>query len=167
MRTFSTESIGWNVGTAGKGDHRSPEIMKKFLETELEIVMKAGERHARNYYAWDYARQLFGLSYRKGDLCGPEMSKEEWLTSMKVTSIITVHKWCLAHPRDISGWAFLTFLIGQDVQSPDFKRTESKKGNREQDMSEHLIRTTEEFIRKFKLKGESVEWFLKMITDDS
>ncbi|KAI4162569.1 MAG: hypothetical protein LQ342_003800 [Letrouitia transgressa] len=165
--TFFAESIGWEVGIAREEDPKGPEIMKRFLETELAIVMKAGERHARNYYAWDYARQLFGLFSKKGDFCESNISKEEWITSTRVMSITTVHKWCLVHPRDISGWAFLTFLIGQDVQSPGSKRTEGKEGDRDQDMSENIIRITKEFIRKFKLRGESVEWFLKVITDDS
>ncbi|KAL9035209.1 MAG: hypothetical protein Q9214_006693 [Letrouitia sp. 1 TL-2023] len=165
--TFFTESIRWKLGIAREEDRKGPEIMKKGLETELAIVMKAGERHARNYYAWDYARQVFGLFSRKGDFCESKILKEEWITSTRVMGITMVHKWCLAHPRDISGWAFLIFLIRHDVQSPGFKRTEGKEGDIDQNLSEHIIHTTEEFIRKFKLRGESVEWFLRVITDES
>ncbi|KAL9613967.1 MAG: hypothetical protein Q9167_001516 [Letrouitia subvulpina] len=167
--TFFAESLREETGTGmpRKEDQKGSENMKTFLETELAIVMKAGERHARNYYAWDYARQLFGLFPRKGDSCGSRVSKEEWITNTRVMSINMVHKWCLAHPRDISGWAFLTVLISQNVQSPVLKCTEGKEGGRVQDISKNIVHTTEEFVRKFQWRGESVEWFLKVTKDES
>ena len=33
------------------------------------------------------------------------------MNRMAATSIFQVQKWCLAHPRDISGWTFLEYLL--------------------------------------------------------
>jgi hypothetical protein len=112
-----------------------------FWREELSIIMRAGERHPRNYYAWNYARQLFAtLSERE------EGSKAE----MARASVEVVKKWCLAHPRDVSGWAFLAFLLGR-VDGVG----EKERGR--------VVQDTRAFVRKYKWRGESVEWFLKVV----
>ncbi|KAK3387655.1 hypothetical protein B0H63DRAFT_162771 [Podospora didyma] len=59
------------------------------------VVLVAGERHPRNYYAWCHARFLAGLS--------PEVSSGEILGVVK--------EWCWKHHTDISGWTFLYYLL--------------------------------------------------------
>lgn len=63
------------------------------------VVMVAGERHPRNYYAWRHARWLTMLIC--ADEEGPVMSK----------LVESVKQWCFRNHTDISGWSFLSFLL--------------------------------------------------------
>lgn len=127
--------------------------LKGFWDKELAVAMKAAERHPRNYYAWQYARELFSLVCSEGSgLVGGRQRQRVLLRD----GIGRVRAWCLMHPRDISGWAFLVFLLEQ-------LRNDScdEAANREM---ENEIRTssreTKEFTKRYGWKGESIEWFL-------
>ncbi len=50
----------------------------------------------------------------------------------------------------MSGWAFLAFLLGR-VDGVG----EKERGR--------VVQDTRAFVRKYKWRGESVEWFLKVI----
>lgn len=67
-----------------------------FWRAELADVCTSGERHPKNYYAWQYARRLVA---RIADLKAVDIMAFE------------VKGWCCAHPSDISGWSFLLHLI--------------------------------------------------------
>ncbi|KAL8847745.1 MAG: hypothetical protein Q9221_007233 [Calogaya cf. arnoldii] len=110
------------------------------VKREIEIVMVAGERHARNYYAWEYAREVV----RSMAAGGKGKGKGGWYGEV----VGMVHQWCLMHPRDISGWAFLVFLLERNTMHQEAKARE-------------IFRKTRDFVEKFGWKGESVEWFLK------
>ncbi|KAI9712630.1 MAG: hypothetical protein M1812_006810 [Candelaria pacifica] len=75
--------------------------------TELTLVMKAGERHPKNYYAWDYARRLFRIFKHQEQVS----SQNAVLKRIIRESISIIHGWCLSHADDISGWGFLIYLI--------------------------------------------------------
>lgn len=60
-----------------------------------KVIFVAGERHPRNYYAWNHARFLI-----KGGLLPPT---DEVLAR--------VMKWCSQHHTDTSGWSFMYFLL--------------------------------------------------------
>ena len=128
--------------------------MKGFWEGELAIVMKAGERHARNYYAWQYARQVFALVCSAGcRLAG----RRHLVEGLRRDSVGLVRGWCLMHPRDISGWTFLFSLLEQ-------LRNEGCEGEVPKVVGDEIgISTweTKEFARKYEWKGESIDWFLK------
>ncbi|KAK0514181.1 hypothetical protein JMJ35_002798 [Cladonia borealis] len=138
---------GWVVGTFWddvvalyKDEGEEAGILwavKRFWDGELGVVMRAGERHPRNYYAWQYARVLFGLV--QGNLIGEDV----------VEGLERVKGWCFLHPRDISGWGFLMFLVHVVVE----------QGVNEE--VRRVVRETREWVRKYEWKGESVEWFLK------
>ncbi|KAK4655963.1 hypothetical protein QC762_307100 [Podospora pseudocomata] len=67
------------------------------------IVCVAGERHPRNYYAWCHARFLVNISnnnFNRGKL------------------LEIVQTWCAQNHTDISGWSFLSFLLGRDKDAP-------------------------------------------------
>jgi hypothetical protein len=68
------------------------------ISNELSIVFKSGERHAMNYYAWQYARKLFSFS--------PIL--EDQLVLKHAEQVKT---WCLSHPSDASAWSFLVYLL--------------------------------------------------------
>ena len=116
-------------------------------EGELAVVMKAGERHPRNYYAWNYARGLLDLLVTF-ELClaaQKHILTEQTLERMK--------KWCFMHPRDISGWTFLLWVL---------ELVFTKVGDeKREDTVRVIIWETTVFIGKYDWRGESVEWFLK------
>lgn len=112
--------------------------MARFVAMELEIVMRAGERHTANYHAWNYARDVVRIVMSGSEVEG---TKEAWRTWVE-----RVYKWCLGHPRDISGWNFLVFLMDQ--------------AEHEEGMVTDVFRKTAGFVEKLEWKGKSVEWFL-------
>ncbi|KAI9843906.1 MAG: hypothetical protein M1837_006060 [Sclerophora amabilis] len=85
-----------------------PVDMDTLCNSELAIVMRAGEKHPKNYYAWNlYAKWLFTF-LKSGHLALDQSHSFQCLTS---DSISSVHEWCLRHPSDISGWSFLLLLF--------------------------------------------------------
>lgn len=126
----------------------------KLWVREMDVVMRAGERHARNYYAWGYARQLLGFVEEKMDQCG-EKGGVEWVE----VGMGKVHKWCLMHPRDVSGWGFLVFLM-QRVGDKESWGVSVSEGESE---VKKVVWETREWVRKYEWRGESVEWFLKVV----
>lgn len=131
--------------------------IRGFWDGELMIVFKAGERHPRNYYAWQYARQLFSVVHAEQ----PElMEGRNWNRKMLRDSVGLVHAWCLMYPRDISGWAFLLFLL---ERLHNECRDQVDKGMGHEDEIRISTLKTKEFARKFEWKGESIEWFLGAI----
>lgn len=70
----------------------------EFWKDEIVAVCKAGERHPKNYYAWQYARRLV----ERVDL--PDIY--DYFAQH-------VQGWCLKHPSDISGWTFLLALTSK------------------------------------------------------
>ena len=144
---------GWVVGTFWDDvlhdDEReetgSAESVKRFWNEELGVVMRAGERHPRNYYAWQYARVLFRIVEEK-------MRGVEGWSGLLGETVGRVKGWCLLHPRDISGWGFLMFLM---------QVVEGGGGDEARQEVQRVVRETWEWVRKYEWKGESVEWFLK------
>ncbi|KAL8785348.1 MAG: hypothetical protein Q9213_003413 [Squamulea squamosa] len=142
-----------------------------FVKRELKIVMVAGERHARNYYAWEYARQIWRMCMETADIKSARepqvgVTGEEGMvyrpSDGKLWGDCTrmIHQWCLMHPRDISGWAFLVFMLDwKDV----FRDTRGEDESTDTNLitREDIFQKTREFVQRFNWKGESVEWFLK------
>lgn len=147
--------------------------------------MKAGDRHPRNYYAWFYARQLL-TALSTGEILpsparqiGKHQIDASRMYQIAAISIFPVQKWCLAHPRDISGWTFLEYLLttglgweregraegrtkcdGGELE----ERAKGRLGNRGRDevdeMVHRVVKESEEFVSKFQWKGDSLAWFL-------
>ena len=164
---------GWVVGTfwdeavhhhdQEKEEAGSVETVTRFWDEELGIVMRAGERHPRNYYAWQYARVLFWIVEGKigvdGD--GDGEVEVEGRRGLLGETLGRVKGWCFLHPRDISGWGFLMFLI-QVVEGGGAGKNKVMGGGDEARREvQRVVRETREWVRKFEWKGESVEWFLK------
>ena len=68
------------------------------------IVMVAGDRHPRNYYAWSHARYIVTLPSADGP-------------SLDQRVLPAVKDWCFRHHTDISGWSFLHYLLGLRISS--------------------------------------------------
>lgn len=153
------EGEGWGTeaGEEAKlGDERGKEGCWSWnwsWKNEIQVVLQAAERHGSNYYGFLYARRVLGLARRRvGTHAGKE--REEEIRE----SVAQVQKWCLAHPRDISGWGFLGFLLwdlrgGWDGGDGEVEGAEETIRN--------TILVTERFVNQLNWKGESVAWFLK------
>lgn len=153
---------------------------------ELSIILAAGERHPRNYYAWNYARQLLDTlashddAFPETENRAPATLETETRKYLVEDSVAAVQKWCFAHPRDISGWAFLVFLLREmchdETPGPPavIASATAAMGNgshkgagraematAKEDAAQRVVAGTKEFVRKFGWKGASVEWFLK------
>lgn len=138
-----------------------PQIPKSIWKRELHIVMKAGERHPRNYYAWNYARQLFRIVVRAF------VTRVDDYEDLVMDTSGAVHKWCLMHPRDISGWAFLAFWmenVQEQVRSRKREDLRSSEGMLEDEVG-RVARGTRAWVEKYKWKGQSVEWFLAALQE--
>ena len=69
-----------------------------------------------------------------------------------VETVRQVHGWCLGHPRDVSGWSYLVFLMERGVEGWG------------QGFEERKVKwEMEEWVRKYEWRGASVEWFLKAV----
>lgn len=150
--------------------------LQELYTAELRIVMLAADRHPRNYYAWNYARALLTLLID----CNPKTRTSiSTLTLTLALSVLPlIHAWCMTHPRDISGWTFLFFLIQkflipteflpsktepeaagattmvkEDADADDMRRAAKREVDR-------ILRATEEAKERFGWRGESVSWFL-------
>jgi hypothetical protein len=81
-----------------------------FLGAELDAVLKSGERHPRNYYAFQYARRLLAR-IESSEKDETSLSWKSPYAAFLATHARLVKTWCFKHPSDISGWSFLLFLL--------------------------------------------------------
>ncbi|MBE3049053.1 hypothetical protein IMZ48_42450, partial [Candidatus Bathyarchaeota archaeon] len=110
------------------------------VDVPLEIrrvILVSGERHPRNYYAWDHARWLVRT------FVGAQPDETGELRVM--TS--DVKDWCLKHHDDISGWAFLHFVLHRGGVELGAESSGAFRG---------ILQMAE----SFKWRNESVWWFV-------
>ena len=124
-------------GSASAGPGASTPIMdatdvlwRSFVEPELRVIGRSGERHQSNYAAWDFARHLIDTisdyAYlRSGDrdmtfTPGSPSSQGSagWRDDIDperlVKSTVDLAKtWCMSHLSDASGWSFFLWLMGR------------------------------------------------------
>ncbi|KAI2088603.1 hypothetical protein LOZ36_002200 [Ophidiomyces ophidiicola] len=81
-------------------------VREMLLQHELVVALRAGEQHPMNYYAFSYLRQFLSLSTPAE--CQSSLNH---LQSEGTEALEMVHKWCLSHPHDISGWMFLLHML--------------------------------------------------------
>ena len=92
-----------------------PETLHSILRSELSIVLRAGELHPRNYYAFNYMRQLHHTLLDDSGTINENKSEDISSTSLLDNTV----SWCLAHPRDISGWTFALYLLQEALPDRD------------------------------------------------
>ncbi|KAL5120099.1 hypothetical protein ACEQ8H_001924 [Pleosporales sp. CAS-2024a] len=109
------------------------EVRADFWRAELKSVCKSGEKHAHNFYAWQYARRIV-----------------ERIDGMDATIEVaqTVKTWCCQHPSDTSGWSCLLYLLPK-VQ-PLARRTV-------------VVREVLNYALKLQLQHESLWVFIRTI----
>lgn len=171
--------VGNKVLQTGETASSSPKSVIQYLyTTELHIIMRASDRHPRNFYAWGYARALF-IHLTTFQTSKYPTSAIHILSLSLVLSVLTLtHSWCMTHPRDISGWTFLVFLIqklglgsGPLGSSPAGAEFVGGVLAGDVDMQgvarrevDRILNATTEAAERFQWRGESVRWFLKSIS---
>jgi len=120
-----------------------------FIHSELTTILTAASRHRANYHAFHYGRCLISSLPSPRTNCHPQPLMGADLEAL----VEKVRKWCLAHPRDISGWGFLVWLLRWGVDGEARWRS-VVDGNMEK---------VEEFVQAVGWKGASVEWFLREV----
>lgn len=109
------------------------ETAQRVVQAELVVVLKAGEQHSMNYYAFSYMREflsLVGSVLERSSASGHKdttaevhddsqrSSSRQNRPSSPIHPLVTgrvledMHAWNLARPGDTSGWSFLAFLLG-------------------------------------------------------
>ncbi|OJJ44796.1 hypothetical protein ASPZODRAFT_134933 [Penicilliopsis zonata CBS 506.65] len=89
---------------------------EELIHSELSVALRASEQHPRNVYAFSYMRHLHrALSDTAEDITTP--SSAERLARCIIYRTV---EWCMAHPRDISGWMFALYLL-QATPDKDFR----------------------------------------------
>ncbi|MCJ1369444.1 hypothetical protein MMC20_000655 [Loxospora ochrophaea] len=154
------------------------------LTTSLPLVLIASTNHPRNYPAFAHLRRLHHhLQLHTANSTAPSshpLSSPSPLSSTEEdphtrkpsthhpSSIRTLHAWCLAHPRDISGWAFLEWMmrrVGPEAGRGDGEArladSEGGMGMEREREKERVVGETRRWVERLGWKGESVEWFLE------
>jgi hypothetical protein len=112
------------------------DVSKQELwKEEHQVALQAGHRHFSNYYAFDYLRKLAAVLAREVE------------NSISYHSVLVeVQTWCLAHPRDISGFSYFAYLLQRGQPLPSHL------------MSDILDAVTT-FAEKFSKQGQSIIHF--------
>ncbi|KAG5924591.1 hypothetical protein E4U42_004602 [Claviceps africana] len=112
------------------------------LRHEFEqVICVAAERHARNYYAWTYARDVIAMEVASASSATSPARR----ASFAADSLLpVVTRWCRLHHQDISGWSFLLHLVGLFPEK-----------------AEGVAQETLLLVEKFEWRNESVWHFLK------
>ncbi|KAK8087007.1 hypothetical protein PG994_001981 [Apiospora phragmitis] len=121
------------------GSLRSSERIRFDL---TNVVMVAAERHPRNYYAWSHARWLLDVSNRDDSL-PPLLYK---------TILDDVKNWCFKHHDDISGWAYLQWIL---VRIDDAEERQKE--------CSLVLQDTLNLVQSFHWTNVSVWEFLQML----
>lgn len=89
----------WLIETAARHGvrHNVDESLEK-------VVMIAGQRHPRNYYAWCHARWL------TNNMLGGQDGQEDHILRELLEP---TKRWCFRNHTDISGWSYLSFLLAK------------------------------------------------------
>lgn len=125
----------WLLDSISPSGIRQVPVQHKttFWETELHAVCKSGEQHPKNYYAWQYARNL--LARVDGEDAAFDFARH-------------VKNWCCQHPSDISGWTFLAHTLSQCVENQQ---------------KEELVRDVLDYAIVIRLKNESLWVFMRLV----
>jgi protein prenyltransferase alpha subunit repeat containing protein 1 len=116
------------------------------------VILVAGERHARNYYAWLHLRWV-ALNL----LLKIPNSGETNVDSFDGPKLLaTIKTWCLRHPDDTAGFSFLMFCL---LEHPEG----FAGGTSSMDASSSMCKSVLDLAVSFKWTNESVWVFLRTI----
>ncbi|KAL2833282.1 hypothetical protein BDW59DRAFT_77732 [Aspergillus cavernicola] len=94
---------------------RKPDFQasQELFQIELSVALRAGELHPRNYYAFNYMRQIHRTVSESG-----AGETGVWSVRLGQAIIMSTLDWCLAHPTDISGLMFLLYVLDVVPDAP-------------------------------------------------
>ncbi|KAF2692131.1 hypothetical protein K458DRAFT_381957 [Lentithecium fluviatile CBS 122367] len=118
--------------------------VQEFLQSELNVICKSGERHPKNYYAFQYARRLFNLVLAQRSVDEVEVVHMKEVLQM-------MRSWCSRHPSDISGFSFLAWLLHHTKNVEDRRR---------------VVDRVVGYALSVGLANESVWWFVRTVLAD-
>lgn len=98
----------WVLRQLFQAEPCNKETFVKLERAELDVVLRAGELHPKNYYAFSYMRQLHAVLANMSENAQFDAS---WNTEFAQALVNPVLNWCLANPKDISGWTFGKHLL--------------------------------------------------------
>lgn len=124
---------------------RSKEALGGFVHAELTAVCISGERHPKNYYAWQYARNLWFLIRINWEATGAQGGD---LQNLAGACVGQVAEWCRVHPGDISGWSFLAYML------PSVDSTAERT---------RIVDQALEYAVNINWQGESLWWFVRTV----
>jgi protein prenyltransferase alpha subunit repeat containing protein 1 len=121
-------------------------------DTLSRVVMIAGVKHPRNYYAWCHARWLVWQVAQNPQRQSRTGTDDEAAVDTGVFEDIAyrVRDWCYRNNGDISGWCFLLFMLGICI---------SHDGG---ELSRRMRQEVSELAERMQWRNESVVWFLDM-----
>lgn len=143
LRLF-TQTYRWHLGMQAlvhwgshkaSHEHSSPlcdldtslNYVSDFCHSETSVVLAAGARHPKNYYAFDALRVFFEDMHA---VLHQEYPYLEAQTRVRIKSLIAsdvslrVFEWCAQHPSDTSGWSYLFHSLSQLVDDEQQRRNE-------------------------------------------
>ncbi|KAL4889694.1 hypothetical protein BDV59DRAFT_104684 [Aspergillus ambiguus] len=137
----SDETSGQPGSPGCEQSNPAMETALRLWQQELVTVLRAGELHPRNYYAFNYIREVCGvLSQKVADCDGRS-------TRFAREGVDPTLDWCLAHTTDISGWMFLFYLL-EAVPDDGVRQT--------------TVRRAVRFARDVGWEGESLWTFVDL-----
>jgi hypothetical protein len=105
-----------SIESGSIGSSSLTEMLRGLMNAELDVVLRAGEKHPKNYYAFSYMRQLHRalpdiLEQTANVNNITDKSIDDVFSDLAGCVLDSTLTWCLAHLRDISGWTFLLYLL--------------------------------------------------------
>ncbi|KIW05401.1 uncharacterized protein PV09_03914 [Verruconis gallopava] len=125
---------------------------RESILVELGIVLKAGEQHRHNYYAFQYARRVLRPAL--------DRVPEDVRTPIGSSDAISLHRdvfdgllaWCKSHPSDTSGWSFLLYWL-------------SLRSAEQEELCRCAVRAVLQFAVAVRWKGEALWSFLRTMSN--
>ncbi|KAF1993123.1 hypothetical protein P154DRAFT_98169 [Amniculicola lignicola CBS 123094] len=122
----------------------------KNMESELDAILRAGERHPTNYYAWGYARKLFRMMENL------YLDKETYHWKPEIPLFVSssaqrLKAWCMRHPSDTSGWSFLHDFLRLLTNEP----------------RQAIVEDVLKYAVHLRLRNESLWVFVRIILADA
>lgn len=101
----------WALRQLFQIEHWDRNALLQLAQAELNGVLRAGELHPKNYYAFAYMQQLHHLLSNVADVTNMA-DRSIWSVQQARALLDPVLVWCMANPRDISGWMLAKYLLG-------------------------------------------------------
>lgn len=111
----------WVLNSLNRIRKSSSATLTELGRAELDIVLRAGELHPKNYYAFTYMRNIHAyIAHAIKDQDQDQDQDQGDASAGQVDCIAAglidpMLNWCLSNPRDISGWMFAKYLLDKSA----------------------------------------------------